>query len=64
MPGTLRSGLLALVAWMAIGVCLAELVERRRDVWSLLEENREAWMGSSSTGEKSYVSESLRQYGE
>ncbi len=38
MPGTIRSGLLVVLAWMAISVCAMELMERRAVVVAMVED--------------------------
>jgi len=38
MPGSIRSGLLVVLAWMAISVCAMELMERRAVVVAMVED--------------------------
>lgn len=55
MPGSIRSGLLVVLAWMAIGACATELMERRRVVLAMVGESSLSWV----SGVMSYVSEGI-----
>ncbi len=39
MPGTVRSALMVVLVWMAIGVCVTELFERRDSVLVMVAES-------------------------
>ena len=53
MPGSIRSGLLVVLAWMAISVCAMELMERRTAVVAMVEDSSVSWF----SGAMSYVYE-------
>ncbi len=55
MPGSIRSGLLVVLAWMAIGACATELMQRRQVVLAMVEESSVSWF----SGVMSYVSEGI-----
>jgi hypothetical protein len=38
MPGSIRSGVVVVLAWMAISVCVTELMERRAAVVAFVED--------------------------
>jgi hypothetical protein len=55
MPGSIRGGLLVVLAWTAIGACATELMERRQDVLAMVEGSSLSWV----SGVMSYVSEGI-----
>ena len=38
MPASIRSGVVVVLAWMAISVCVTELMERRAAVLAIVED--------------------------
>ena len=59
MTGSMRSGLLALLAWMAIGACVTELMELRQVVVAMVEDTSLNWI----SGAMSYVYEGFDDTG-
>ena len=51
MPGSIRSGLVIVLTWIAIGTCVTELMERRQVVLAMTEDTAVGWV----SGVMSYV---------
>ncbi|MBI5085177.1 MAG: hypothetical protein HZB13_11340 [Acidobacteria bacterium] len=64
MRGWMPSGVVVILAWAAMGVCLAELIERRGLVISALQESVSGWMEEKVPGGKSHVSERRDEFGQ
>ena len=47
MPGTIRNGLIIVLAWIAISACASELLERRQLVLAMAEEIPSNWVSGA-----------------
>ncbi|MBI5281874.1 MAG: hypothetical protein HY858_09350 [Candidatus Solibacter usitatus] len=61
MRSWMPSGVAAMLAWAAMGVCLAELVERRAVVMTVMQESVRSWMEDRLSGGTSHVYEGRGQ---
>lgn len=53
MSGSIRSAVVVVLAWMAIGACVSELMARRNVVLAIVEDGTWSWV----SGVMSHVSE-------
>lgn len=60
MPGSIRSALVVVLAWVAISVCVTELLERRTTVVAMVEDIPMSLV----SGAMSYVYEGIVESGD